>query len=102
MALDLGQKGEFKSLAGGVNGNGVGMPGLAVEGGVEVVAADEEDAVEFLNEGGDQVGAGLVGDGKGQAAGFFDGGGVVAVELVTAGLIGGVHGDADQGSRHGD
>ena len=53
-AFDFGEEGQLEFLAGGVDAHGFGMPGLAVEGGVEIVSAGEEETVAGIDELGDE------------------------------------------------
>lgn len=98
--FDVGEQGEFEGLAAGVDGDGVGMPRLAVDGRVEVIAADEEDAVEEVEDLGDEGEVGAVGDGQREAAGLFDGDDIGGLQLVAVGLLVDVHRQADDGAFH--
>ena len=82
----------------GIDVTGVGMPGLAVERGVEVIATGEEDAVEQVEVLGDQGRVGAEGDGEWQTPGLFDGGGVGVGEVVGGLAVDGVGGDSDEGA----
>jgi hypothetical protein len=99
-----GEHGEVEVLAvpGGASGGGV--RGLAEEGGVEVVAAGDEEGVERSDHVSADVG--VVGERQenGHAAGLEDALGVVGGEFERlASLVGGadVHGDADAGAAGG-
>ncbi len=98
--LDLGQQGRLERLPERVDPFGVGVPRLAVSGGVEVVAAGEQDAVEAVDVGGDERHVGLVGQQHRQAAGPLDGGGVLGPGQVSAGRVVAVGRHAD-GRRPG-
>jgi len=101
---------EVKILAAGMHDLGGGVERLAVEGGVDIGAAGEEesvDGVEHVGEGFEVGRAGGVGEEDREAAGVEDGVDVGGVELagVPAGgveLVGGgeVESEADAGARH--
>lgn len=99
--FDLGEESEFEFLAGGIDGDGLGMPGLAVESGIEIVSAGEEDSVKEIDELGDEGKIGLVWDQERQTAGALDGLGIGKRGFVFVGIVVGVEGDADFGARHG-
>ncbi len=96
--FNFGEQCEFEVLAVGIDVTGIGMPGLAVERGVEVIATGEEDAFEQVEVLGDQGRVGAVGDGEWQSPGFFDGGGVGESEVVGGLAVDGVGGDSDEGA----
>ena len=98
--FDFGQESQFEFLASGIDGDGFGMARLAEDRRVKIIAAGEEDSVQEIDVLGDQRQIGLIREQEGQAAGEFDGLGVVDGRFVSAGLVVLIDGDADHGAGH--
>ena len=98
--FDFGQKGQFEFLASGIDALGFGMPGLAVEGGVEIVSAGEENSVEQIDVLRDEGEVGFIGDEQRESSGAFDGFAVIAGRFVFAGVVVSINRDADFGAIH--
>ncbi len=71
--FDFGDEGKLKILSRFIHADGLEVPLFAVVGGVHVVAADEEDSIEGIDDLGDEGMVGVKGDRQGEPAGFFDG-----------------------------
>jgi hypothetical protein len=96
-SLDLGQQGELERLAPLVDPDRLGVPVfIGVAPRVHVVAAGEEDAVEAVDDLGDQHMVRQERDRPREPAGLLDRRDVVGVQGIFLGLVVTVHRHADQ------